>query len=528
MTDGGLALILHAHLPFVRHPESDDSLEESWLHEALTGTYLPLLFMLERLAADGIDFRLTLSLTPTLTAMLADPLLQYRYCRRLEWQLLLAEKELRRTAGQKEYRHLAERYRQHLFRIREAFLGRYERNLLHSFQLVRESGRLEIIASAATHGYLPLLAVNESAVRAQIRVGIERYRALFAASPRGFWLPECAYYPGVDRLLAAEGIEYTVVETSAITRAQPRPVSGVYLPVRAPAGLLVYGRDPDSSRQVWSASEGYPGHGQYREFYRDIAYDLHPEELRPCLLVDGLRFDTGFKYYRITGSGPGKEVYRPEQADAVVAAQVENFFRAKQSQLAALAASGLPAAPVIVAPFDAELFGHWWHEGVGWLEGVIRRCAVPGDGLRLLTLAEHGAENLGQQRAEPAASSWGREGCHQTWLNAKNDWIYPLLHRAAGEMAALVAAYPGAAGWRRRALQQAGRELLLAQASDWAFMMDAGTMTGYARRRTEEHLDNFHRLQAGIRRGKLDLLWLAGLESRDNLFPELDPEVFAA
>jgi len=180
MAKGYLALVLHGHLPFVRHPEHEDSFEESWLYQAITEVYVPLLLVLDSLADDAVDFRLTFSLTPTLVSMLTDPFLQSRYLRRLERLIELAEKKVARTNWQPEFQTLAAMYCEQFKRVRSAFLDRYNRNLVAAFGKLQEQGKLEIIASAATHGYLPLLSVRPSAVQSQIQVGGIRLPGLIA------------------------------------------------------------------------------------------------------------------------------------------------------------------------------------------------------------------------------------------------------------------------------------------------------------------------------------------------------------
>src|SRR3989442_81910 len=192
--EGYLALILHAHLPYVRHPEYEDFLEENWLFEAITEAYVPLFLVIDGLIEDGIDFRLTFSLTPTLASMLLDPLLQARYLKKLERTMELAEKEVTRTSSLADFQPLALLYQRMFLRVHDAFVNRYQKNLVHAFDRFQQTGKVEVIASAATHGYLPLLSVNASAVRAQIRVGVEHYRRIFGRRPNGFWLPECGYY----------------------------------------------------------------------------------------------------------------------------------------------------------------------------------------------------------------------------------------------------------------------------------------------------------------------------------------------
>jgi 1,4-alpha-glucan branching enzyme len=514
---GYLALVLHAHLPFVRHPEYEDSLEENWLFEAITETYVPLFLMLDGLIEDGIDFRLTFSLTPTLASMLADPLLQERYLRKLERTIELTEKEIARTASLPDFQPLARMYYRLFRQVHDAFVNRYEKNLVRGFERLRKTGKVEVIASAATHGYLPLLSVNEAAVRAQIAIGVEHYRRTFGQPPQGFWLPECGYYPGVDAILRQHGIRHTIVETHGVTRADHRPRFGVYAPLVCPSGLAVFGRDPDTSRQVWSSEVGYPGDFDYREFYRDIGHDLELDYLRPDIRRDSIRLDTGIKYYRITGKDSRKEPYVPEWAEQKAAGHARHFLAERIKQVQSLASS-MDRPPVVVAPYDAELFGHWWFEGPRWLDYLIRGIALDQSTIRLATLSEYLDEHPVNQTATPAMSSWGRDGFSQVWLNGENDWIYRHLQRAAEFMEDLCAAHSRATGVTLQALNQAARELLLAQASDWAFMIASGKMREYATERTNTHLLRLQQLGQRIEIGAIDEAALRNIEDRDNIF----------
>lgn len=525
MEKGYLAIVLHAHLPYVRHLEYDDALEERWFFEALTECYLPLLAVLENLVDEDIDFRLTLSISPTLAAMLDDPFLQYRYLNRLERLIELGDKEIHRTRSQPTVNKLARFYYHRLLKANHAFVNLYDKNPLVGFKRLQELGKIEIIASAATHGYLPLLAVNRSAARAQIGIGIDSHQTLFGQTPKGFWLPECGFSTGLDRLLADQSIQYTIVETHGITRAQPRPEHGVYAPVQTPSGVAVFGRDPESSRQVWSATEGYPGDSAYREFYRDIAYDLDFDYIKPYLHPTGTRTDTGFKYYRITGPTEHKELYVPEEAEEKAAQHADHFAADKEKKIAYLAAA-MSRKPIIVAPFDAELFGHWWFEGPSWLGSVLRAVAKQHKTVRLTTLSEYLAHHPPTHTATPNTSSWGHNGFHETWLNERNDWIYPHLHQGALDMQQLADTFPTAGGVRLRALRQAARELLLAQASDWAFMINAGTTAEYAARKTKTHLRHFNKMKQEIQDGRIDKDWLTMIECRDNIFPQIDYRAF--
>lgn len=527
MGQGSLCLVLHAHMPFVRHPEHEDFLEEAWLREAMLETYIPLLWVLESLADEGVPFRLTLSVSPTLAAMLADPLLGGRFVRRLADLCELAEREVARTRHEPAFQPTAVFHRDRLTQALGDYEQRWGRDLLGAMRRLSDAGYLELITCAATHGYLPLLAENPLAVRAQILVGVRHHARLFGAPPRGLWLPECGYYTGLDAVLTEARIRYTFLESHAIEHARGDVSAGVYAPIRSPSGLVVFGRDPESAKQVWSALEGYPGDPEYREYYRDIGFDLGLDELGPCAHPLGVRRNTGIKYYRVTGPTDEKQPYVRGRAVARALVHARDFCAKKRRQAAAVGLE-LGREPVIVAPYDAELFGHWWFEGPDWLGYVLADLARGSPFVQASTPSEYLARDPTIAPATPAASSWGDRGYSAMWLNDKTHWIYPHLHAAADRMTALALAHPHASGAVRRALDQAARELLLAQASDWAFIMTQGTVVEYAVRRTREHIARFRRLAQMVEASTVDEQEVARLNAQDNLFPELDYRVYRA
>jgi 1,4-alpha-glucan branching enzyme len=525
---GALALVLHAHLPFVRHPEHPEFLEEDWLYEAITETYLPLLEAFERLAADGVPFRVTMTLTPPLVGMLRDELLLSRYAARLDRLCELTEREVVRTRKDAQLCGLAAHFRDTHHHLRTQFHERYKRDLVGAFRRLQDAGFLEIITCGATHGFLPLLQQPE-AIRAQLKVACAHYRLHFGRDPRGIWLPECGYAPGLDKLLAAENLRFFFVDSHALVHAAPRPRRGVYAPVYTPNGVAAFARDPESSMQVWSADYGYPGDPVYREFYRDIGYDLDWDYMRPFLQANGARKNVGIKYHRITGRVPlgEKELYDPELARRRAVEHAGNFLFNRTKQLEWLRSQlGDGPPPIVVSPYDAELFGHWWFEGPLFLEALIRRAATVRDQLELVSPGDYLEAHPEQQIASPPLSSWGAGGYAGVWLDEVNDWIYRYLHKAADRMIELARQHADADGLVRRALNQAARELLLAQASDWAFIIKTGTMVDYAVRRTKEHILRFTRLADQLQAEEIDPEWLAGVEEKDNLFPEIDYRVY--
>lgn len=520
MFKGYLCLVLHGHLPYVRHPEHEDFLEEDWLYEAITETYIPLIGVFERLSEDKIKFRLTMSVTPTLASMLTDPLLQERYLKHLNSLIELAYKEVDRTRWVPEFHALANMYLGLFTSARELF-ERYHRNLVLAFKRFQDSGNLEIITCGATHGYLPLMDVAKPSVRAQIKVAIANYEKNFGRRPRGIWLPECAYQPGDDEIFKEAGLKYFFTDSHGILHGTPRPKYGVFAPVYCKSGVACFARDMESSKQVWSSVEGYPGDYDYREFYRDIGFDLDYDYIKPYIHPDGIRINTGIKYFRITGTANDKRPYDSHLARERAAEHAGNFMFNREKQAEYLF-DALGRRPIIVSPYDAELFGHWWFEGPQWLEFLIRKVTYDQKTIKLATPCEYLAENPKNQVLTPSMSSWGWKGYAEVWLQGTNDWIYRHLHKASRVMTELAKSYPNVDGLKRRALNQALRELLLAQSSDWAFIMATGTHVSYAYRRTKAHLLRFFKLTDDIRSEKIDEAFLRELEDRDNIFPEID------
>ena len=509
----------------MRHPEYDEFLEERWFFEALTETYIPLLSMFENLTRDHVDFCFTINISPSLCNMMDNHLLRERYLRYLERMIELCEKEIDRTRFSPDFHKLALMYYYRFTRTKDKFQDQYQRDLLSQFKLYQERGALEIITCCATHGFLPLLSVNPEAVKAQVRAGVDSYVKYFSTPPRGIWLPECGYFEGLDKFLKESGVKYFLLETHGILFSRPRPKFGVFSSYYTKNKVAVFGRDHESSKSVWSSIEGYPGEYNYREYYRDIGFDLDYEYIKPYISPCGTRIFTGIKYYKITGPSLYKDPYCPEAARQKAADHAANFMFNREKQVEYLHGV-LGRKPIIVAPYDAELFGHWWFEGIDWLEFLIRKIRYDQDNIKLTTPSRYLKLYPKNQVITPAPSSWGWKGYYEVWLNGSNDWIYPHLHRAAAKMKDFANKYRNANGDKRRILNQMARELLLAQSSDWAFMMKTGAFSEYAKKRTVSHLERFHLLSSYLQRNFCNFEVLEDIEEKDNIFPEIEYSIF--
>lgn len=510
---GRLLLLLHAHLPYVRHPEHERFLEESWFYEAVTEVYLPLLERFRRLRDEGVPFRLALSLSPTLVAMLRDPLLCDRWRRRHEGLIELAEREVVRHHWQPAERELARAYAGDLRRLLTLW-DTLDGDLPAAFAELERDGCLELLTTAATHAVLPLLSVHSpESVRAQVEIALAEHARVFGRRPNGFWLPECGWSPELGPVLREAGVEWFVVETHGLMQAGAR--YGVFAPVRTPAGPHAFGREPTSAQQVWSRASGYPGDPRYREFHHDLGYEGEADYLRPYQSSPEVRGPVGLRYRAVTGESGPKVVYDPQAAQAAVAEHARHFVAARIAQARTLGRV-FPQPPVFLCPYDAELFGHWWHEGPDFLEAVIRLVAQAGE-LELRTPGEVIANGGPWQTCEPIASTWGKGGHFGVWLGPENEWVQRALAEALPLFPTAIRRFGGIPE-NDRILRQAARELLLAQASDWPFILHTGTSPDYAASRVRNHLENFRRLLRWLESEGPEPDPRSEMESRDHIF----------
>ncbi len=514
MAKGAVALVLHAHLPYVRSAEPG-SLEEDWFFQALMECYLPLLEALEQASADPQQCpKVTIGLSPTLLSLLSDQDLKQRFPEWLNQRLALlpkADPALRDAAE-----HLAAAMERHL-----ASWQNCDGDLIQRFAALQRLEVVDLLTCGATHGYLPLLRHHPEAVRGQLRTAVREHQRLVGERPLGIWLPECAFYEGLDRWMRDAGLRYAVLDAHGLLHGRPRPRYGVYAPICSRNGVAFFGRDSEATLPVWSAKDGYPGDPHYREFHRDLGWDLPLDELKP-LGLDQPR-PLGLKLHRVTDhSAPldSKRPYDPGVAAERVQQHAADYLQGRRQQLEQLSRA-MDVSPLLVAPFDAELFGHWWFEGPAFLSQLFKQA--PELGVTFTRLRDV-LNSVGQlQLCDPCPSSWGQGGYHDYWLNDSNAWIIPEWERAGAAMVQRCSRGVGseqAMQW----LQQAARELLLAQSSDWSFILRAGTTTELARERVQRHLGRFWQLMQAIDgTAELPEGWLEQVQLDDRLFPLIQP-----
>ncbi|HKW78879.1 MAG TPA: 1,4-alpha-glucan branching protein domain-containing protein [Candidatus Limnocylindria bacterium] len=528
MTDA-FALVLHSHLPYARGAGRWPHGEE-WVHEAILGTYLPLLGLLHDLREQDVAYRMTIGLTPTLLEQLADPDIDHRFVEYVDDQIKRADQDVKRFGGNGDHERgaLALFYRS-LFRAhKDAYERRFAHDLVGAFADLARTGNVEILTSAATHGYLPLL--DAASVHAQLAVGTRTTRRRTGVEAHGIWLPECAYAPGLEDVLESFGLTHFFIDPALLGAKRLVGTGHHFETRRSGAGIEARLVDPETvdmlrpylvgesrvaaiarhdtvSGQVWSAMMGYPGDAAYREFHR--------KDDR-----------TGLRYWRVTDVRVGlgaKTMYSPGAAAERVRAHADHFVALVRDTLATR--RDPERAALLTVSFDAELFGHWWFEGIDWLGRVLRDLSA--NGPRPVTVGEYLASEPPTERAALQEGSWGKNNDHSTWANERTEWMWRELEKMANEMAALRwQATLGAL--RERAAAQAARELLLAQSSDWPFLATTGQAADYAVERFRSHTLRFHRcLDLALHGTADDEVELRSLERADNPFPDASLADFA-
>ncbi|MGE5282586.1 MAG: 1,4-alpha-glucan branching protein domain-containing protein [Chloroflexota bacterium] len=434
-TLGDLAIVLHSHMPYVEGFGTYPFGEE-WLFDAAIRSYLPVLEVADKL---------TMTITPVLADQLEDPGVHERLRRFLvEWRIGAAEADAPQVPAECRDACEAElaRYRQAL-----SLLDGHGGDPLRAFQAAAGEGRIALAASAATHAVLPLLATRQG-LRLQLDAGIRSHRRRFGWDG-GFWLPECAYVPGLEWRLAEQGVRWFCVDQSA----QREPLEALS-PVATAAGPVALPIDWEAIQWLWSL-EGYPSDPAHAQFAG--------KSLR------------GVRIWKVGGGG-----YDPAAAEAAARRQAGEFLAAAAERLRRCAAER-GRRGLLVFAIDTELLGHWWSEGASWLREVLAGAA--GAGIRLLTVPEALAEHEPEPR-RLAASTWGEGKDLSTWDSAE---VADLAWGARRLELRLLRAL--SAGLRGNRALRAARELLAAQASDWAFLDKRGQAGDYAYQRAVSHAE---------------------------------------
>ena len=562
---GAFTFVLHSHLPYVlfhgRWPHGTD-----WLFEAAAETYVPLLNAFNRLLSEGLKPKVTIGITPILAEQLTSDIFKDGFVSYLKDKIEISENDIEdfTKRGEEHLRRIAERWKTFYTEIFNSFKASYNFDIVGEFARLQNEGALEVITCAATHGYLPLLGYDQ-AVRAQVRLGVQTHKKHFGKAPKGIWLPECAYRPsyfwefpveesgmgymraGVEEILNEEGIDYFIVDSHLLEGGQaigayldrfgglkdiwdrfstefkdtkvdePRPPYKPYMVVSPDGegtkdGASIFTRDPKTALVVWSGEHGYPGDGNYLDFHKK-------------------HFPGGNRYWRVTGPKVDlgdKEIYEPDIVPERLKENATHFVGLVKETLKEYRDNfGEPG--IITAPYDTELFGHWWFEGPTFIYNVLKELAADPE-VQLTTLSEYYKEHPPKKAVSIPEGSWGEGGFHWIWFNDWTRWTWKQIYEVEEKMVELSAKYadtddPGL----KKLLNQMGRELLLMESSDWQFLISTWAARDYAEMRFSEHYNDFKKLLSiaeliinGEEPSTGDWELLGDIEKKDTPFPDID------
>ncbi|MGM9998646.1 MAG: 1,4-alpha-glucan branching protein domain-containing protein [Candidatus Bruticola sp.] len=518
---GYLAIVLDAHTPYIRPRRSLAQLynDEYWLFDHILDSYFPLLDLLERLYAENVPYRLTISLSPTLLEMLDSSRMQERFDRYLEKKISLAVREADRCLFELELSELVDHYLSRLRYYREKFNFVYNRQIISAFAKLANDGCIELITTTATNAILPILYPYAALSRAQIETGINTFKRCFGFKPQGFWLPECAFNPGLEKLLIKSGLQYTYTTACENMGAIPHPGHGAISPLRNVDNFVFFPGDTESELEVWSAKSGYYNDFSYRNCFRDLSDEVPELDLSDFAPVGQDRPQTGFRYFS-NGTSTSSKYYNLEQGRSMAQIHAKAFLSSRKRQIERLQ-NKLEHPPLITLTLNAEFFGCMWYEGYVWLEHIIRLAAADPEIISLVSSAQLLKYRDQFEFAIPNIGSWMDGGFGARWLNSGNDWLIIALSIASRhmyEMAKIGDKNPD----MHQAVNQALRELMLAQSADWPLLLSSGQSIQTARRKLRNHLVAFNKLYEDCQNGRVDLESLRNLQERTPLFTDLN------
>ena len=520
-----ISLVLEAHLPFVKEFNGEEDFsqagEEGRFFESVSETFLPLLGVFDRLENDHVPFRLGLAISPILCHMLNDEHLLKKYLYYTDKQIEFGKQEMERTAGQAGINNLAEMYYNSVLDKRIAFTERYKKNILKAIDFYRRRGKVEILAGSATYAFLPFISHNSESLQAQMEIPASCYRRHFGGPPQGFWLPALGWTSALEPFLRAYNFGYTIVDSHGLLFGRPLPNKGSFYPAKTPNGTFVLARDFYAVREI----EQITGDELYLDNDRDVGYELPPEIVSQFLSAEGERRKTGYKYCARSGSGQDM-IYNPQAASDRVIEHARLFLENTIARLEE-ASKHMEGAPLSLYANNADNFGRFWHEGPQFIETIFRMAAGYRD-FQFLCPSEYifNQDLSSFQVVAPEFSSWGYNGYAETWLDVSNDWIYRHLARSMERMTELAERFPDDTGLKERALNQAAREILLAQSSDWPALLYRQDSTEYARNQVENALRNFTTIYEALGSSYISTEWLTTLERCHNVFPNINYRVF--
>lgn len=509
------------------------SCEMNSVFEAISNCYIPLLNMFSQLEKNGVNFKISLVITPILCTLLSDPVVQNQYVAWLDNRIALGNKELLRCAGNES---LLENIKLALEKNQEAkldFVKVYSHDLLKAFADWKRRGFVELLATAGTEAFLPHYSDIEEVLNAQVETGLKAYKHFFDDAPSGFWLPQMGYSSGLEKILRSYGLEYTVLDAQSVLFSDSAPTSGIFEPLAFENSLGIVARSNEIDDLIFSEN-GYVSGCVYREKSRDIGFYLASEKLQPLLRQGSSRFTTGYGYWNKSSvvsdaesvrDPSGKDVYDIERAMKQCDADAENFLSFVSEKLCR-AEKVLPdeEAVSLVCTFDLNKLSDNWEECVSWLECVFKKAASKS--VESKSCSDIIYDKRKPQKIRPYYGAWCGGGYGENFLSGNNSWMIRYVRKASERMVDLTERFPNDTGIKARLLNLGAKELMLAQSCGLAEMIDEDKFSDYAKKQFSLFVSSFTNVFESLGSNSVSTEWITQMEYRHPIFPWMNYRIF--
>lgn len=518
MSKKSIAITINCHKPFIRHLDDEHVSKNTALFQAISDTYLPLLNMFADLEAEGIPFKINMSISPTLCEMLADPVLQQQYIEWLDKLISLGNDEVAKYSNDTPKRLLAVECLNKTVQNKRDFQEVLNQDILSKFAYYARKGNLEFLATTATSVFLPHYSDMEEVVSAQIETGLQIHKKYFGIAPEGFYLPHLAYYPGLEFILRSYGFSYTILDTQGLLFAEPKPENGIFTPARCYNSLAVFGADNEKIGK-------YKLNPLYKNTEKDIGYEANSEYLAKHLGAEITeRVTTGFSYWKKNG----EELYNTVLAKEQIAKDAKDFINTKTNRLKKAEELSPEKDVSLVCNINADDLGSNWQEGISWLEEVLRQ-AFNTDELKVEFCSDLIKDNhFSLQKIKPYFSSELGTGYGENMLEYSNGWMLRYIRKASERMIDLTSRFKDDSGLKARSLNLAAKEVLLAQSGEWQLMISDKSNPEYGEQRFKESVLAFSTVYDSLGSNSISTEWLTKMEKKHTLFPEMNYMVFSS
>ena len=526
MSNKKLLFVIVAEQGYI-HTVTEDGLcppQNELFFNSVCNTYQPLIDMLYRLEKDKVPFKIAMVLSPVLCELLEKPVIQDLYIDYLNRRIDFGHSELERNKKNKDVVKIIQDTIDSLEEKKNTFTQTYTKRLIPHIRHFVENEMIEVLPTAATYAYLPHYADLQEALCAQIETGLYANRVFFGETGEGFYLPFMGWSTGFDKVLRSYGINYTLLDTKALLFSETPPVNGIFAPVRTPSSLVIFGRDHTVPEKIMG-EEGIRSNPAYRNELRDVGFDLDSSELQQFLGNSSMRLQTGYKYWS-NGDVEDAPCYQADKAKAQAKEDAQAFYEEKASLLDKAAENTDKNEVLLVCAMPASILGQDWHEGLLWFEDIIRIAAEKGD-MDLSYPKLHIADQFSLPKLSPYPSSNSGTGYAENLLDASNNWMIRYVRKATERMISLADRFPGETGLKARLLNLGTKEVLLAQSSAWAKMLQEGVMPEYAAQEFKKNSLTFSMVFDALASNTVSTEWLTKMEKEDGVFSWMNYRIFS-